>query len=230
LVGLTTALVTSRAAKAQGDDFMAFVSASMTCDADGAVIDYVFEFYGFGQQYFTRDTNVVGGNTIVIARDEGGNELGADTYSLFEPEIISGDFVLSEVPTGPVTLYLYHEFNQLLLLQAETGDTLADTIVVYPCGSVGVPGCDAYMPLKGAVVGQFVSDTIGYWKPDYSAATFPVVYIEAGKTLYVLGVDKTGEFAKVMLHCSLFWVPRNTVGPNPDNVWNNTPLPTTVVE
>jgi hypothetical protein len=43
-------------------------------------------------------------------------------------------------------------------------------------------------------------------------------------------VDASGEFYQFVWSCNLLWAPVNTLGPNFDDVWNGTPLPTTVVE
>ena len=79
-----------------------------------------------------------------------------------------------------------------------------------------------------AVVGAFVADTVAYFAPQADAATD--IAIEAGKTMWIFGVDGSGMYYKVMLSGKYFWVPVNTVGPNYDEVWNGAPLPTTVVE
>ena len=49
-------------------------------------------------------------------------------------------------------------------------------------------------------------------------------------TLWVYGVDASGSYYKVMLAGKFFWVPVNAMGPNYDDVWNGTPLPTGAVE
>jgi len=91
-----------------------------------------------------------------------------------------------------------------------------------------VPGCNALIPIPDtAVVGAFTADAQAYWKP--GELTAPVVVLEAGKTAWVLGVDASGAYYKVIWNCQYLWVPVNTLGPNYDEVWNGTPLPTTVV-
>ncbi len=91
-----------------------------------------------------------------------------------------------------------------------------------------VPGCDQFLAITdSAVVGSFVSTTNAYWAP---GEVSPDVVIEAGKTAWVLGVDESGEYYKIVWACSTLWVPVETMGPNYDDVWNGTPLPTEVVE
>jgi hypothetical protein len=91
-----------------------------------------------------------------------------------------------------------------------------------------VPGCDLGMPITASsVVGQFVSTTNAYWAPGKVSSD---VVIEAGKTAWVLGMDESGEYYKIVWACSTLWVPVETLGPNYDDVWQGTPLPTVVVE
>jgi hypothetical protein len=33
-----------------------------------------------------------------------------------------------------------------------------------------------------------------------------------------------------LLVCTFLWVPKGTLGPDPEPLWHNTPLPTTIVE
>ena len=93
--------------------------------------------------------------------------------------------------------------------------------------TVGVPGPDMVLIPEQAVVGAFVVDTVAYFAPQADAAT--EIVIEAGKTMWVYGVDESGMYYKVMLSGKYFWVPVGTLGPNYDEVWNGAPLPTDIV-
>ena len=94
---------------------------------------------------------------------------------------------------------------------------------------VVVPGCDMRMNLTStSVVGAFVADTPIYWTPGVLAS--PAVSISAGKTAWVLGKDAAGEYYKIVWACDYLWVPVGTMGPNPDAVWQSTPLPEQVVD
>ncbi len=105
----------------------------------------------------------------------------------------------------------------------------------YYCGGVepvvaapAVPGPDlVYIPAE-AVVGAIVADTPALFAPQADATTD--VVLNAGMTLWVYGVDASGSYYKVMLSGQFYWVPVNTMGPNYDEVWNGTPLPTVVVD
>jgi hypothetical protein len=91
-----------------------------------------------------------------------------------------------------------------------------------------VPGPDLVDLPSGSVVGAFVTTTPAYFAPQANAATSTV--LDAGKTLWVLGVDASGQFYKVVLAGKYFWVPVSSMGPNYDEVWQGTPLPTNVIE
>jgi len=189
-----------------------------------------------------------------LATDEGGNTIlefeDSTGLSNFSGTFLGYHFPFSAQPDGTIiTLYAY---------VGETPPSPADTAqfyLRYRCSSEGeqqvldscygpygtcwggtapaaaepVPGCDisVYVPPQ-AVMGRFVAETPAYWAP--GKLTSPLVTIAEGKTYLVVGQDATGEYRKVLLQCTYVWVPANTVGPNPDAVWNNQPLPTTVVE
>lgn len=93
--------------------------------------------------------------------------------------------------------------------------------------SSSVPGPDMVMLPSGSVVGSFVTTTPAYFAPRTDAITS--ITIAAGKTLWVLGVDSSGDFYKVVMAGRYFWVPVETMGPNFDNVWQGRPLPTTEI-
>ncbi len=79
-----------------------------------------------------------------------------------------------------------------------------------------------------AVVGRVTQDTLVYWAPRESALV-PIV-LPAGKTAWVLGVDASGHYYKIIWADRYLWVPAETMGPNTDALWQGAPLPTEVVE
>lgn len=87
--------------------------------------------------------------------------------------------------------------------------------------------CGGIIP-AGSVVGQLSADVELYWAP--AKKTEPTVTIPAPKTLWVVGLDSTGDWTQVVWECQLLWIETGTVGPNFDNVWNGAPLPTRVVQ
>lgn len=90
------------------------------------------------------------------------------------------------------------------------------------------PGPDMVPIPDSAVVGKFLAWTPLYYLPHLDA---PTDYnMEPGQSLWVFGVDASGQFYQVLLSGKLIWAPVESMGPNYDAVWNGTPLPTTVVE
>ena len=89
-------------------------------------------------------------------------------------------------------------------------------------GSYGV-----VIPSSG-VVGAIVEDVALMYEPGVAAE--PTITLPVGKTLWVLGVDASGQYYKVVWANTYAWLPVSAVGPNFDAVWNGTPLPTVVVD
>ncbi len=67
-----------------------------------------------------------------------------------------------------------------------------------------------------------------YWAP--GELVNPTQVIEAGDTARVIGLDASGEYYQIIWVCDFLWVPKDTLAPNPDAVWQGAPLPTDVVE
>ena len=88
-------------------------------------------------------------------------------------------------------------------------------------------GCDLGIDLSAdAVVGAFLTNTALQGTPGVDS---PYV-VDAGQTAWVLGVDASGMYYKVVWACGYYWVPVSSMGPNYDEVWDGHPLPTNVVE
>jgi hypothetical protein len=97
------------------------------------------------------------------------------------------------------------------------------------CTAAPTPGCDTLMPIPAtAVVGSFVSEALLYAEP--GVATYPELRLSAGKTAWVIGLDVTQQYYKIVWVCNLLWVKAETMGPNYDTVWNGKALPTDVVK
>jgi hypothetical protein len=91
------------------------------------------------------------------------------------------------------------------------------------------PGCDVLMARPDtAVVGAFVADTPLYSEPGVLVS--PALTMAAGKTAWVLGVDPSGQYYRIIWVCSYVYVPTSSMGPNYDAVWQGRPLPTGVVQ
>jgi hypothetical protein len=117
-----------------------------------------------------------------------------------------------------------------------------DTVVLYAPGGClaiddlgtpttsfpGRPGRDMVPLPPTAAVGTFIETTPAYYLPHPDAVSDAI--FEAGKSVWVLGVDESGEFYQVVFSGSYLWVPVDTIGPNYDEVWQGHPLPEDVVE
>jgi len=80
-----------------------------------------------------------------------------------------------------------------------------------------------------AVGGAFVSNADVYYGPGMDMLSDPLVTLEAGTTVWVLGPDATGDFYKILFAGKFLWVKAETLGPNYDEVWNGAPLPSNAV-
>lgn len=77
-----------------------------------------------------------------------------------------------------------------------------------------------------SVVGDLPLGSPAYYEPGNLA---PGVFINPG-TYWVLGVDESGEYYKIVVSCQYLWVRVGTMQPNFDAVWQGRPLPTRVVD
>jgi len=143
--------------------------------------------------------------------------------------------------TGGAEHHLAGDLAPGTVLRAEfaltiDSDVATDT-VYYVCGSgefwrsttsAGVPGPDMVAIPTQAVVGTFTTATPLYSVPAPDGASSYVM--EAGKSLWVFGLNEAGTFYKVLLSGKTYWVPAANIGPTYDDVWNGAPLPTAVVK
>jgi hypothetical protein len=133
---------------------------------------------------------------------------------------VSGHVPLNPVPAGTLPTDTLVQRVEVVGLR---GGVMAVAEIAFSCGG----GCELPIP-STAVVGQFNDNTSTYWLPGH--LTSPVVVIEVGNTAWVLGVDASGAYYKIIWACQYLWVPVGNMGPNFDDVWQGTPLPTGVVE
>mgnify|MGYP000244699953 CR=1 FL=1 len=148
----------------------------------------------------------------------GGGQVFAQTFTGVVP---GGGFIF---PEG--TASIGATVDALELSTPDGGCFAIDNIET---GLAALPGCDVLLPIPAtAVGGAFVADAPVYWKP--GELTNPLVTIKAGNTARVIGQDASGQYYKIIWGCDFVWVPKATMGPNYDAVWNGAPLPTAVVE
>jgi hypothetical protein len=167
-----------------------------------------------GLRYMDEDAGTPGG---------GNGNYGWSLYTSNSGGPITGTFPIP--PDTPIRVHF-------MLIDGVGGPAVFENVVyISRCngGHLGLdPGPDMVPIPDTAVVGSFVVTTAGYGEPNFGSPSNFVM--EAGKTVWVFGVDATGNFYKVMLSGRFFWVPVETMGPNYDAVWNGRPLPTEVVE
>jgi hypothetical protein len=185
------------------------IIATLVCDFDGVSrpLDPVLSVYFPGSDPSdTINADVYNDDGFGQDDDPGGVDCDAfDSSRVIFTTPVSGTFIFRAdgfgSATGPYTLKIY----------------------------VTPGGCDVLVPVtSSSVVGTFNSNTQAYWAP--GELTSPAVVLEAGKTAWVLGVDSSGQYYKIVWSCDLLWVPVGSMGPNFDEVWNGTPLPTNVVD
>ncbi len=157
-------------------------------------------------------------NVRVDAWDSMGTFLGSKSFivDMYVEQTYSGTIDYLAEPVDTVTFELYYNWEGYYLEDVITAPAI--------CGL----GCDMLIAIPStAVVGAFVADAEVYWAP--GKLVEPDTTITAGNTAWVLGVDETGAYYKIVWVCQYLWVPVSTMGPNFDKVWNGTPLPTGVV-
>lgn len=79
-----------------------------------------------------------------------------------------------------------------------------------------------------SVVGKLVSDSLVYWDSNYNATSGTI--LKAGTTSWVLGPNETGDFYLLCYAGVYLWVPADVLDTNPDEVWQDQPLPIIIVE
>jgi hypothetical protein len=83
----------------------------------------------------------------------------------------------------------------------------------------------------GSVVGELTSTSRIYWAPGKISPEGVLQPTPDNKTFWVVGIDETGEYYKIILSCQYIWVPVGVMGPAfGDPVWQGAALPTNVVE
>ena len=188
-----------------------------------------FTAAGTGADILDRDNTGVGQEKLQILVTDG---VGTVLYTLtFQNGLgtyaggMIGTTAYTAAPAyNPITV-------QVISLAGNGLPEEVDVIGVGECPGLptfAVAGPDMVPIPSTAVVGSFVVTTPAYFEPRADAATDIVLTV--GKTLWVFGVDASGEFYKVMISGRFFWVPVETMGPNFDEVWQGRPLPTDIVE
>lgn len=150
------------------------------------------------------------------------DELYSASYDGFLPVTLSIPFTQSY--SG--TIYVYYEVADFAWGQVER--EINCVVAAAPSQSEGVP-CGP--TLIGIGQGLLVRPTPLYWAPRQNAASTIILQTTPdAKTYWVLGIDSTRSFYKIVIACKTYWVPADTLVPNPDGVWRGAPLPTRIVD
>lgn len=192
-----------------------------------------------GQTYFEVEfRNLTPGATYyadTIVKDLAGVVYMDEYFSDAAPGSFDNDWgVFDEndrgLQTGSFPLPAGKVLVMIVTLRDSHQQPLWSTTVHFTCdgddfGVASIPGCDQFMPISASsVVGTFVLNAPLYWAP--GELVQPYTEIPAGKTAWVLGVDATGQYYRIVWVCNVLYVPRYTMGPNFDSVWTGKPLPT----
>lgn len=220
VLGVVIVLVMSTVVAVQFSSAMIVTNSTITLGCTS--YDYDFDWA------FDRDNTGTGNEAYYIEITDGaGNVLRRHDNSWPVP---------SSGHDGPstITYSAMPDYNPLTYrLVSLAGNGYPEQLVDHATGTcAGLPtysgpGPDMVDIPSQAVVGAFVANTTLLFSPDANAATSSTMTI--GQTLWVLGVDSSGQYYQVLLSGGQYWVPVSSMGPNYDEIWNGTPLPTTVV-
>jgi hypothetical protein len=188
--------------------------------SDIAPGDFDFEFNYDRIQWETGSAsggvNGLGGNSARVGYSNGTGVPG--TFFELPGSAINGAF-LDGGPNSLVANSLNSSVPGRYVFRVR-GGTVQDVDVQTsstPCLAVTFPD---------SVVGSLPNGSPAYYRPGDLA---PGVFIRPG-TYWVIGVDASGEYYKIVLACQYLWVPVSAMQPNFDAVWQGRPLPTRVVD
>jgi hypothetical protein len=226
LLGVVLVLAMSMVVAVQFTSAMIVTNSTITLGCTS--YDYDFDWV------FDRDNTGTGSEAYFIEITDGAGKVLRRHDNTFSVPSSGHDgpntIAYSAVPDyNPLTYRLVSKagngFSEQLVDQA-TGTCVG--LPTYSASGPSAPGRDMVEIPSQAVVGAFVENTALLFSPDANAASDNVMTI--GQTLWVLGVDSSGQYYQVLLSGDKYWVPVSSMGPNFDDVWNGTPLPTTVVD
>ncbi len=150
---------------------------------------------------------------------------GAELYNEFQPYFLDPiTFVANLTPplVGTINVVV---FENPIEVEWVNADYAINCTASTPAASTPCIG------FTGAGQGLLVRATPIYWAPRANAASTIILETAPNaKTYWVLGVDSTRSFYKIIIACKTYWVPIDSLVPNPDAVWRGAPLPTRVVE
>ena len=221
--------------RAAGETWTVVSSISIGCNAFDTGFNVAYSNIDPGADYY-QETWVEAGGQVYMDEYIGPTTPSDLTWYLYDSNsrgLQTANFPIPEPAT--VILRLYDADEQPIYETRLTLNCVAGTYAVVfsgaisPAETAALPGCDVLLPIPAtAVGGTVVADAPVYWEP--GELTSPLVTIKAGNTARVLGLDASGQYYKIIWVCDYLWVPKATLGPNYDAVWNGAPLPVEVVE
>lgn len=121
----------------------------------------------------------------------------------------------------------YVDVSDFAALNGFVATLVSSTCVLSGGSGASVAGCQLNVP-SGSVVGSIPFGATAFYSPNKETNNTDV-FVNAG-SYWVIGLDSTETFYKIVLACQFLWVPREAVGPYYDGVnWFNNPLPTGIV-
>jgi len=215
--------------RAAGETWTVDSAISIGCASSATGFNVAYSNIDPGADYY-QETWVEAGGLVYMDEYIGPTTPFDTTWYLYDSNdrgLQTASFPIPEPAT--VILRLYDAAEQPIYETRLTLNCIAGTYTVDFSGPIPIAGCDVLLPIPAtAVGGAFVADAPVYWKP--GELTNPLVTIKAGNTARVIGQDASGQYYKIIWVCDFVWVPKATMGPNYDAVWNGAPLPTNVVE
>ncbi|HEX3052172.1 MAG TPA: hypothetical protein VHP83_16045 [Aggregatilineaceae bacterium] len=206
---------------AAGENVTFGAQISAGCDSGGSRFEVQFTGLTAGDTYYAHTiASVVG----AIYMDEffSSTSLTNTSWGIFDVNSGGTQNAAWPLPSGLEVLV------EFWLLDAGQ-NPLVYTSFSFECSGEGLTfGSDMVNIPSGSVVGLVTADTPIYSAPNMGAASTTV--LTAGKTIWLFGLDSTGAFYKGMLAGRTFWVPAGVMAPNPDKVWNSTPLPGNTIQ
>lgn len=182
----------------------------MLLDGDGTIIDNYIYGTGLGSDYVT---NFTMGDW---------NGVHADSMPLTVRLIDIGNpgMVLEDSPEAIAAALAAPVLDEATLDLRDVWPVECGNL---PTGSMSAGSACLALP-SGAVVGQLPNATQAYFSP----GNLSTVTVNAG-TYWVIGVDSSGAYYKIVLACQYLWVPINTMQPSYQAPWHGESLPTGVV-
>jgi hypothetical protein len=204
-------------AAADNNNYVLFTHVNGSCDGQTITFNATIEY------------RIRAGSTLKVSYFE---SYQGQTQTFSDQQVIPDD-LQGRNEMGDAMLPADYVFEETYELYNPDGSFASTTTLHIECGNVwgsdtGLTGCDLLPIPATAVVGHFNQNAETFWAPGNLVT--PTTVIDAGNTAWVLGMDASGQYYKIIWSCDYLWVPVSSMGPNFDDVWQGRPLPTEVVD